>query len=311
MKIIAVKLKDGNFGDGLNQVLWHQLLPNLDEIRDDHAIMGIGTMGVGIEKNAKPLPPSAKTIHVFGSGAYEFARPDLIDERFKFHFVRGPLTGERWGCPEKALVDGAALIMHSPLKDVPAAARTLKVGYIPHHFSDRCANFESICQMAGLKFIGTAGTTVEEFIAKVKSCDLIITEALHGSIIADLFRKPWLPVTSGRHIYDFKWQDWFRSVEVQHEFHKIRFVVTNSEGLPLIKRWENACKRAAFAVGIGRSRWEKLAFRLDGHEAEVALAAQLAQLRDSGHFILSSDQKHDQVVSRAIEVWDAFAREIK
>ena len=40
----------------------------------------------------------------------------------------------------------------------------------------------------------------------------MITEALHGAIVADALRVPWMPVSSYHTILPFKWEDWCRSV---------------------------------------------------------------------------------------------------
>jgi succinoglycan biosynthesis protein ExoV len=40
---------------------------------------------------------------------------------------------------------------------------------------------------------------------------------MHGAIIADYFRTPWIPVKISRKILDFKWHDWCESIDVQYE----------------------------------------------------------------------------------------------
>jgi len=44
----------------------------------------------------------------------------------------------------------------------------------------------------------------------------VVTEAMHGAIVADTLRIPWVPVVCSPAILPFKWSDWTRSVELAY-----------------------------------------------------------------------------------------------
>jgi len=49
-------------------------------------------------------------------------------------------------------------------------------------------------------------------IKQILSCDFIISESLHGLIIAEAYRIPNIWVTFGDIDQDFKYEDFFRSI---------------------------------------------------------------------------------------------------
>lgn len=302
MQSLYVKIKGGNFGDDLNRILWPSLLPQIHDIAPNEAILGIGTL------QGYHIPPAVQKVHVLGTGGHEHPASQWIDERFQFHFVRGPLTAKNWGCEDRALIDGAALLMHSYLKDVDASStRPAKLGFIPHHTSDHFADFAYISAQAGMKYITTLGCDVEQFIRDVKSCDAIVTEALHGAIIADLFRKPWIPMCSGEHIYNYKWDDWCRSVGLSYQPHVMGFAFTR--GLSHVDRVENFFKRGLHAFGLGKKKWGRRRVWMDGRLEEESIAEQIRRTAATQSFILSEDRVMDRLIDQAGERFHQFAQQ--
>lgn len=300
MEIIFCDVKGGNFGDHLNVKLWPALLPNISSIAPNEAILGVGTL------QGMQIPQHIQKVHLFGTGAYADDPGKWLDKnKFQFHFVRGPLTAERWGCPGNGLIDGAALILHCSLKDAPIRP-SKKIGYIPHHTSDNFANYQRIADLAGFEYISTLGYDTEKFISQVKSCDYIITEALHGAILADLFRKPWCPVRSGDYINEFKWSDWAQSIGFQYEPHMINKVITR--GLKPIHRIENAYKRGFSFMGIGKKRWARKIVFYDPTHKEDQVVEQLIAIERQSSYILSKDSTFDHLINRAGEIWLNFKK---
>jgi len=63
MDLIRCYVKGGNFGDDLNDYLWKSLLPDIESLNPNEAILGVGTLQ-GIE-----ISTNIKKVHVFGSGS--------------------------------------------------------------------------------------------------------------------------------------------------------------------------------------------------------------------------------------------------
>jgi hypothetical protein len=61
------------------------------------------------------------------------------------------------------------------------------------------------------------GGEVDEVLAAIRGCEVVLAEAMHGAIIADALRIPWIPVRCYDHILDFKWRDWCESLQLQYE----------------------------------------------------------------------------------------------
>lgn len=197
-----------NFGDHINSWLWRELFPELitnDSIR----LVGVGSL---IQDNLE-LVPGKKVI--VGSGAGYGAAPsaDAV-ARWDVWFVRGPLTSQAMGLPDaKAVVDGSWLVHSLPGFFVPQEKRG--VVFVPHWTSARSGHWQRICDLAGVTYIDPCADS-KQVIAAIASSRLAIVEALHGAILADLYRTPWVPVSTERRILAFKWIDWCTSVGLEY-----------------------------------------------------------------------------------------------
>jgi succinoglycan biosynthesis protein ExoV len=203
-----------NFGDELNAYVWPALLPGHFLDADERELfVGIGSI-IGTQ-----LPVDARKI-VMGSGyAGYMGEPDLHDGSWDVRFVRGPLTAERFGLPpEKAVCDSAILLR---AMDLPPAARDVGIAFMPHFESLERGFWLEACAAAGIRLID-ATAPVETVLAELKGARMLITEAMHGAIVADALRTPWVaarPIFRGHH---FKWQDWARSLGIELRLHELR-----------------------------------------------------------------------------------------
>ena len=309
MEILSVTVKTGNVGDDLNHGLWKMLMPSCLDCAPDQAILGIGTMGLGTIKD-QTIPKTVRQVHVLGSGGYHTAAQARISQQVQFHFVRGPLTAQVWGCEGKGIVDGAFLLRETAWYQERRETVPGRIGYIPHHFPDRCTDFDTVCAEAGLYHIRTAGTTVENCIAEITSCEAVICEALHGAILAELFRVPWKAVYSGSHVYQFKWRDWFSSIDRPFVMEHIPLACSNRLLLPLGKRLVNRCKYAVAATGFGNSRWLGRPFRVDCRREYDSLVTALRLQRRANRFLLCQDSTVDRLATQAAEAYHRFQQSV-
>lgn len=197
-----------NFGDQINPWFWPKLLGpdylNLHEESD--LLVGIGT----ILNQRLPGPPRRKLI--FGSG-YGYGTPPKDVSSWKISCVRGPRTASILGIDlDLAISDPAVLV---PRFHVPNVVQTEMTGFIPHWISARDYDWENICKSQGIFYIEPRDGDVEGVFSKIARCSLIICESMHGAIIADSYRIPWIAARSRRCIDINKWSDWAESVGVE------------------------------------------------------------------------------------------------
>ena len=206
MKLYYYHDANGNFGDDLNPWLWSRLIPDLLDESCEVLFVGIGTL---LDRR---IPIGPRKI-VFGSGAGYGPAP-LIDQSWNFYSVRGPLSASRLGLPEALAITDPAVLVRDFLAG--AGADRHRVSFMPHHVSrllleTQGYSMQAILETDGLKYIDPC-REVDAVLLDIAASDLLITEAMHGAIVADALRVPWIPVQLLDHILDFKWQDWCSSL---------------------------------------------------------------------------------------------------
>jgi succinoglycan biosynthesis protein ExoV len=225
MRVIYYQSPNGNFGDDLNAVLWRELLaPECFDV-DDAVLLGIGSIlrDDFLSKEAT----ARKRVFVLGSGAGTGPLPALWPNAdWSILAVRGPLTARVMDLPHAAITDSAALIATTPSL-LPEASERHTVAFMPHYNSVHHSRWPEICKKTGLDFID-AHWPVRKVIRRLGSARLLITEAMHGAIVADTLRIPWIPVVCSPSILPFKWIDWTESLEVDYRPH----------ALPASSAWE-------------------------------------------------------------------------
>ncbi len=212
MKLHYWKAAGGNFGDDLNPWLWPQLLPNFFDEDETTFFVGIGSI-----LSEEAMPRRGRKV-VFGSGAW-FGKPlPRIDDSVTVYCVRGPLSAQVLRLPAHAAVTDGAVLVRTLVQ--PAHGSKYAVSYMPHHWSATHGDWRSICDRAGCRFISPSGA-VQDIIEEIRGTKLLITEALHGAIVADALRVPWIPVKAYSHILDFKWTDWARSLGLEYKPYRL------------------------------------------------------------------------------------------
>lgn len=229
MKAYYWESHHGNFGDDLNLWLWDALLPGFRDVHPDTLLVGVGTV-----LNPTLLPAGQKKL-VIGSGYGYGTPPDVSDpSEWDIRAVRGPLTAAKLGLsPDKAITDPAAMIADMPeFRNLP---KIHKKTFIPHWESAEFGMWNAVCEPVGLTYLDPRGEA-KSVIRHIAQSELIIAESMHGAILADAFRVPWVAVSSSRSINNFKWNDWAASVGTTYE---PRYV-------PVSTRAEAVAKRSRF-----------------------------------------------------------------
>lgn len=210
MKAYYWESHHGNFGDDLNLWLWDFLLPGFRDVHPDVLLVGVGTV-----LNPVLLPSGQKKL-VVGSG-YGYGTPPETGNAAEWDVraVRGPLTAQKLGLsPEMGVTDPAAMITDMPeFQNLP---KIHKKTFIPHWESAEFGMWRSVCEPVGLTYLDPRGEA-KSVIRHIAQSELIVAESMHGAILADAFRVPWVAVSTSRSINNFKWNDWASSVGTTYE----------------------------------------------------------------------------------------------
>ncbi|MDT8383058.1 MAG: polysaccharide pyruvyl transferase family protein [Gammaproteobacteria bacterium] len=268
----------GNFGDDLNPIIFNHLLPNFFDGNDSTLFLGIGTL-----INHR-IPWSPKKI-VFGSGV-GYGELPTIDDKWHFYCVRGPLSAKLLGLSEStAITDPAILIREIYPKE--AITDATFISFMPHHDSTELANWKDICKLAGITYIDPA-FNVKEVIKTIQHSKLLITEAMHGAIVADAYRIPWVPVVCYQHILPFKWLDWCQSIGVSYKPLPIKSVYQIEDYKTKTERIKNLVKRNLLKAHIWSNEWDKPWKKRSRQQEIEAAAAMLSKISTTADPILSN-----------------------
>lgn len=252
MKLYYYQHPEGNFGDDLNLWLWPRLVPGLLEGRcrhhpallernddEDALFLGIGTI---LNTDVPPSPQK----YVFGAGT-GYGAPPRLGPRWHIYCVRGPLTAQALGLPlERAVGDPALLVR---LLDLPPPEAEHEAAYLPH--VSVAEPWRELCEEVGVPFIDPRAP-VDEVIARIRGCRLLLTEAMHGAIVADALRVPWIPVRSYRHINAFKWRDWCLSLGLEYRPQFLTPIWRPEPDAGMRRRLELKARKAAAAKALRR-----------------------------------------------------------
>jgi succinoglycan biosynthesis protein ExoV len=213
MKLTYFQCKVPNFGDDLNAYIWPRLLGD-DFFDEDGNELFVGIGSILYDSYPKS---AAKIVMGSGYGGYT-APPDAHDGSWQFAFVRGPRTAEILRLPQStAVTDGAVLLR---LVSLPQPSSGSPVVFIPHFHSLDRGNWKDVCAIAGIRFVDPSAT-VETVLGEIRGAGTVITESMHGAIIADALRRPWIAAAPIAHEHRFKWIDWADSLNIPLRAHKL------------------------------------------------------------------------------------------
>lgn len=204
MKLIFFRGIKPNFGDELNIWMWPRLVEGLFDEDESSIFLGIGSI------IWNRFPQEQKKI-VFGAGFGGYTLPPIVDKNWKFYFVRGKLTAKTLGIDESLGVGDAAILLRSCVKQKPE--KRFKVSFMPHWQTTFEGNWEAACVFAGINYIDPCGS-VEDVLYQILSSELVLTEAMHGAIVSDALRVPWMPIKPIQQDHRTKWFDWASALDL-------------------------------------------------------------------------------------------------
>jgi succinoglycan biosynthesis protein ExoV len=202
MKMLVWRDQHTNFGDELNLWLWPKLIPELLDGDPSTRFLGIGSIIFN------DLDPGALKV-VFGAGFGGYSALPQLDERWFVYFVRGPRTASLLGLdPRLGLGDAATLIRAV----MPAAVeKRYRVSFMPHWESLVYGAWPAATEQAGLHLIDPRWP-VDTVLDHLLASEMVVSEAMHGVIIADALRIPWVAARPLMQLHQPKWYDWADSL---------------------------------------------------------------------------------------------------
>ena len=211
MKLYFFRGYAPNFGDELNTWLLPKVFPDFFDEDDRKLFLGIGSI-------INDLHPKDSQKIVFGSGYGGYCPLPVLNETWSIYCVRGPRTAEAMGLgPEKVAGDTAILV--SRFRDKPVS-KSFPCSFMPHWESVERGNWSLACQLAGVHYIDPT-RSVEEVLAAIEASQMLVTEAMHGAIVADALRVPWVPILPFHKSHRMKWFDWAAAIDTNLSHNRI------------------------------------------------------------------------------------------
>jgi succinoglycan biosynthesis protein ExoV len=217
MELVYYKYAKGNFGDDLNAWLWPKFFNN--NKNDNKVFIGIGSILYNDFPEFKLIQDKNKI--VFGTGIRNSYSPFEIDNTWSVKFLRGPLSAYTMNNQFEYIADAAyALSLAENFNSILNTPKKYDVSVIPYFKSLDYLNWKEICDQLGFHFISpSAEGGLENTLKEIAASRFVISEAMHGAIIADILRVPWnrfvfsTPYTEGPMVSEFKWSDWLYSID--------------------------------------------------------------------------------------------------
>lgn len=193
-----------NFGDELNTLLWPRLLPGFFDDDPAERFLGIGSV-----LDARHDAGAVKLVAGTGYGGYR--APPTLDTNWIIHWVRGPLTARQLSLPEACGLGDPAMLLPGP------CAGGLSIGFMPHFESLERGAWVEAAHAAGITLIDPRGDP-SAILASIGACRVMLSEAMHGVIVADAMRVPWIALRPLVSIHRAKWQDWAGALGLRLRF---------------------------------------------------------------------------------------------
>lgn len=297
MRNIYFKSEIGNFGDDLNGWLWPRLFKGFEK-GDDLSFIGIGSI-LDARFNSHEAVRSSKRKIVFGTGV----RPSLtgaplsLDAGWDIRFLRGPLSSTVYQNAYPYITDAAYAVRQvSRFSQISSVPKKYKVSLMPYFRSLNYLDWEQLCAELGYHYISPlAEKGVEHTLEEIAASERVLTEAMHGAIVADLFRVPWKRFALSTYefespfVAEFKWRDWLESVGITNPSPTIHLPLYMGNRITQLVR-----KFSSNRINVNFFR----------KEATRELLTQQLSVGASSGFNLSTDSKIgevDEKISREVD----------
>jgi succinoglycan biosynthesis protein ExoV len=145
------------------------------------------------------------------------------------------------------------------------------------HWQSAPDEWERVCATAGIGFIDPRWPTARVLEA-LRRTDVLLTEAMHGAIVADALRVPWIAIRTRSAIKAFKWEDWCQSMGLEYRPQALPPVWPTPDSAGILRRARRWGRLKMIATRLARigarerpmlSGAETLRTRLDALETRL------------------------------------------
>jgi hypothetical protein len=277
-----------NFGDELNTVLWPHLLPNFFD--GDPAVR---FLGIGSVLDRRHSSQAIKL--VAGSGYAGYERKPCLDQTWIIHWVRGPRTAATLGLPPNLAVGDPAVLVPKVI-EVPARDGR-DVGFMPHFENAAWGAWQQAADLAGVRLIDPRGSPLA-ILQAIGRCKMLLSEALHGVIVADALRVPWIAIRPLALIHRPKWLDWADTMDLRPRFCSL------PASTPL--EWAGTGPLTLFHTTRAWLRQYEPRLKIMMSEQMIGCAGEALRLAASASPQLSTDRALDRCQSRMLDAVHAI-----
>jgi succinoglycan biosynthesis protein ExoV len=202
------------------------------------------------------------------------------------------LTAAALGLDAKLGVGDPAILVRSCVER--PTQKTYGVSFMPHWQSAADGQWAEASRAAGLHYIDPSDT-VNNVLTQIQKSQVLVAEAMHGAIVADALRVPWIPVRPIQPPNRAKWYDWASALDLTLRWAH----VWPSNALELAMSVTGRRKQQARRI---RARGQRLRAIAPGPFRELAARALArAAFREPS---LSSDAVIDRAHARMLEALD-------
>ena len=237
-----------NFGDDLTPDLFQRLsgVPvRFEPRRTAPHVLGMGSI----------LQKATAASIVCGSGLIEPVGTRLLARAIS---VRGELSLQAFASPPDDVLLGDPAVLVSEVATPPAQKRH-RFGFVPHV---RSVDRWQAWNVKGHKLIDPAAP-VWKVVDDIASCETIVSQSLHGIIVADAMGVPnvWVAPSDAMRGGRFKFDDYFTTIDAPKD--------------PVPESRDLFSDPGRFATTLGHYRFDKQAYRSRLRAALQEIAASL------------------------------------
>ena len=221
-------------------------------------------------------------------------------ENFRIYWVRGPLSAHLLGLDSSlSICDAAYQLRFARSYGNYKLVERDRISFMPHYTAATSSvGLRALCTDLGIHYIDPT-SSVEEVLCSISRSKVLMTEALHGAIVSDSLRVPWIPLKSSEDVFEFKWLDFCASIGVEYDPAQLRV------------RWDRRCYSGRSPTSIFKyvtTRTRSALSRVMLSEKDTAYDLLRASTRRP---IMSGDRLIQEFDAKLLEKLTEFSEDVR